>query len=182
MTLANAQELADVLREADRLGLVFARHAYGMREWADLFGARIRDVTEPEAKALVARIVADNARHMLLFRERARAHGVDPDAYAPPPEGDAIYRRIPQLRDVGALAGYAIGSLENFLQLLAVYRVTATDPRDVAVIEEVVADTERSIAALAPLAGAGGDAAAREAHELYRRRELVEPRRYRDAA
>jgi hypothetical protein len=180
MTLPNRDELAGVLQEADRLGLVFARHAYGMRQWVDRFAVRIPDVDEPETKALLASIVADNARHTLLFRERARAHGADPDAYRPPPEGDAIYERIPQLRGVAALSGYAIGSLENFLELLDVYRGAASDAQDAAVLEGVVADTERSLRALVPLAAAGGDAAAREAHELYRRRELVEPGRYRD--
>ena len=181
MTLENRDELAAVLGEADRLGAVFARHAYGMREWVDLFAVRLPEADDPETKALLATIVADNARHMLLFRDRARAHGVDPDAYRPPPEGDAIYRRIPELQGVAALAGYAVGSLENFLELLDVYRTVAREPLDAAVLEEVVADTERSLRALRPLAAADGDAAAREAHELYRRREHVEPARYRDA-
>src|SRR5215210_2542742 len=118
--LENRDQLAGVLGEPDLLGHVFARHAYGMRAWVDLFSARVPEARAPEVKALFAGVVADNARHMLLFRERAAARGVDPDAYRPPPEGDAIYERIPALRGVVALAGYAVGSLEHFLQLLDV--------------------------------------------------------------
>ena len=97
MALENVSELSQVLAERQRLGLVFARHAYGMRAWVDLFSERVPAVADPEAKALLAQLVADNARHMLLFRERALANGVDPDAYVPPPEGEAIYERIPEL-------------------------------------------------------------------------------------
>jgi len=178
VTLENRDELAGVLRRADRLGEVFARHAYGMRAWVDLFSVRVPDAADPETKALFAGIVADNARHMLLFRARARAHGIDPDAYRPPLEGDRIYERIPALRGVAPLAGYAAGSLEHFLQLLDVYRTASADPEDLAVLDRVIADTRRSLAALRPLAGAEGDAAAAEAHELYRRREHVEAPRY----
>ena len=70
MALENAAELAAVLDRRERLGLVFARHAYGMRAWVDLFSARVASIEDPEAKALVATLVADNARHMLLFRAR----------------------------------------------------------------------------------------------------------------
>src|SRR4051794_37132148 len=180
--LENRDRLAGVLEEPELLGDVFARHAYGMRAWVDLFSVRVPEAADPEVKALLARIVADNATHMLLFRDRARAHGVDPDPYRPPVEGDAIYDRIPELRGVPALAGYAQGSLEHFRQLLDVYRTAASDAEDRAVLDRVIADTERSLAALRPLAGDGGDAAAAEAHELYRRREHVETPRYARAA
>ena len=182
MTLENREELEGVLEDGALLGPVFARHAYGMRAWVDLFALRIPEPEDPEAKALLARLVADNACHMLLFRERARAHGIDPDAYRPPAEGDAIYARIPELRGLPALAGYAVGSLEHFRALLEVYRHAARDPADAAALDAVIADTERSLAALRRLAAAAaddaaGDAAA-EAHELYRRREHVEAGRY----
>lgn len=122
MALDNAAELAGVLRPAGRLGKVFARHAYGMTAWVDLFSARIASVGDHEAKALIATLVADNARHMCLFRARALAHGVDPDAYRCPDEGVAIYERIEELASLEELLGYALGSLDHFDELLAVYR------------------------------------------------------------
>jgi hypothetical protein len=177
MALENAAELEHILRADERrLGRVFARHAYGMRAWVDLFSARIPGVEDPEVKALLATLVADNARHMLLFRERAQAHGVDPDAYGCPPEGEAIYERIPLLAGTEELAGYALGSLDHFGQLLGVYGRTAA-PADRIAIAAVAADVERMREALRPLA-AGGGAQAAEAHERYRVRELAETPRY----
>ncbi|HEX7299191.1 MAG TPA: hypothetical protein VF257_09290 [Solirubrobacteraceae bacterium] len=181
MTLANSDELLDVLRSSDRLGLVFARHAYGMRAWVDLFSLRVAEADDAETKALLATLVADNARHMMLFRARAAAHGIDPDAYEPPGEGHAIYERIPRLSGTPQLAGYALGSLDHFRELLGVYARVA-DGDDALAIAQVIADVERMQAALRPLAGASGAAVATEAHELYRLRELAETPRYADAA
>jgi hypothetical protein len=177
MALENVAELSQVLATRERLGQVFARHAYGMRAWVDLFSARVPSVADPQAKALLAQLVADNARHMLLFRERALAHGVDPDAYDCPPEGEVIYERIDELNGLDELAGYALGSLDHFTQLLAVYRGTA-EGEDRATIDEVTADVRRMSAQLAPLTAGGGARRAAEAHELYRVRELVETPRY----
>ena len=177
MALDNVTELSQVLAERAMLGRVFARHAYGMRAWVDLFSARVPAIADPEAKALVAQLVADNARHMLLFRERAAAHGVDPDAYDPPPEGEVIYERIDDLTGLEELAGYALGSLDHFSELLAVYRAAA-DGEDREAIDSVTADVQRMRGALAPLAGGDGERRAAEAHELYRVRELVETPRY----
>ena len=134
-------------------------------------------VADPEAKALLAQLVADNARHMMLFRERAIAHGVDPDAYDPPREGEVIYERIDDLAGLDELAGYALGSLDHFTQLLAVYR-EAADGEDRATTDEVTADVRRMSAQLAPLTAGGGAQRAAEAHELYRVRELIETPRY----
>ena len=53
MALENVSELSEVLAERARLGRVFARHAYGMRAWVDLFSARVPAVADPEAKALL---------------------------------------------------------------------------------------------------------------------------------
>ncbi|MEA2256609.1 MAG: hypothetical protein QOG35_2654 [Solirubrobacteraceae bacterium] len=177
MSLANADQLAEVLTERSLLGRVFARHAYGMGAWVDLFSVRVAEVDDPHIKALMARLVADNARHMLLFRTRAAAYGVDPDAYACPPEGEAIYERIPELRGIEELAGYALGSLDHFAELLAVYRSAAEKHEDRATIEAVAADVAAMRDELRPLAGDGGPMAA-EAHERYRQRELVETPRY----
>ena len=177
MALENVSELSRVLGQRHRLGLVFARHAFGMRAWVDLFSARVPGVADPEAKALLAQLVADNARHMMLFRERAIAHGIDPDAYDPPREGEVIYERIDDLAGLDELAGYALGSLDHFTQLLAVYR-DAAEGEDRATIDEVTADVRRMSAQLAPLTAGGGAQRAAEAHELYRVRELVETPRY----
>ena len=177
--LANREELVDVLEDdRERLGRVFARHAYGMRRWVDLFSVRVPTIADPEAKQVLAEIVATNARHMNLFRARALAHGVDPDAYVAPPEGEVIYERIELIDDLRELAGYAAGSLEHFAQLLDAY-AAAAEGEDAEAIAAVAADNDAARRRLAPLAaGAGGPAA--EAHELYRRRELVETGLYAD--
>lgn len=179
MALENAAELSAVLAERERLGKVFARHAYGMRWWVDLFSARIAAIQDPQLKGLVATLVADNARHMLLFRQRAAALGVDPDAYACPPEGEAIYERIPELGSVEEALGFALGSLEHFDQLLAVYRAAASG-EDAAAIDSVRADVQRMCRDLRTSPAAPRLVA--EAHERYRVRELVETPLYAYAA
>ena len=50
----------------------FARHAYGMRAGSTCSPPGSRRSTIPTLNELVAGLVADNARHMRLFRERAR--------------------------------------------------------------------------------------------------------------
>src|SRR3954451_7146054 len=139
MALQNADELARVLDRTDNLGRVFARHAYGMRAWVDLFSAHVAGLPDPSDKTLLATLVATNARHMMLFRERAAANGTDPDGYACPDEGEIIYDRIPQLRGADALVGYALGSLDHFAALLAVSRAAA-DGGDAETIDTVRAD------------------------------------------
>ena len=181
MALENVAELTGVLARRERLGKVFARHAYGMRAWVDLFSGRVPAVADPDAKALLAQLVADNARHMLLFRDRARAHGVDPDAYVCPAEGEAIYERIDEIDSLDELLGYALGSLDHFDELLGVYREAATAD-DAAVVEGVRADVARMRAALRPLCGPDAERLAAEAHELYRLRELVETPLYAHAS
>jgi hypothetical protein len=173
MALQNADELAQVLDTADHLGPVFARHAYGMRAWVDLFSAHVADLPDPADKALLAALVATNAQHMLLFRARAVANGTDPDAYTCPDEGEAIYDRIPELSGTEQLVGYALGSLDHFAELLTHYRAAA-DGDDAAAIDSVRADVDDARAQLRERAGAVAAAAADEAHELYRVRELAE--------
>jgi hypothetical protein len=180
MALQNADELAVVLDRADHLGPVFARHAYGMRAWVDLFSLHVAGLLDPADKTLLATLVAVNARHMMLFRERAAANGTDPDAYTCPDEGEAIYDRIPELAGADQLVGYALGSLDHFAELLTVYR-GAAGGEDAAAIDTVRADVDRARAELRERAGAGGDALAAEAHELYRVRELAEVPLYADA-
>jgi hypothetical protein len=173
MALQNSDELLDALRGPVSLGKVFARHAYGMRAWVDLFSARVPGIEDPATKALFATLVADNARHMMLFRERAIAHGVDPDAYSCPDAGEAIYTRLDELDSLDEQFGYALGSLDHFSQLLAVYRAVA-DGEDAVALDSVIADVDRMRDVLRPLCGSGAEQLAAEAHELYRVRELVE--------
>lgn len=175
--LANREELESTLAGGDLLGAVFARHAYGMRRWVDLFAARIPSIDDPAVKELVAVLVADNARHMNLFRERAIAHGVDPDAYLAPIEGEAIYQRLDELTDLREVEAFALGSLDHFAELLAIYAAAARDG-DGAAIETVRSDVERMRAELRGRVGKNGHTRAGEAHELYRRRELAETPRY----
>jgi hypothetical protein len=171
--LANRDELLEVLGDDPRrIGKVFARHAYGMRRWVDLFSERVPLTCDPQDKQLLAELVAANARHMNLFRARAMAHGVDPDAYVAPPEGEAIYERIEVIEDFDELVAYAAGSLDHFGQLLETYAAKA-EGEDAAIIAVVCADNAMALAQLAALM-TGPHAAAGDAHELYRRRELVE--------
>src|SRR3954451_5861998 len=181
MALQNADELAQVLDRADHLGPVFARHAYGMRAWVDLFSAHVAGLPEPADKALLAALVATNARHMMLFRERAAANGTEPDAYTCPDEGEAIYDRIPRLQGAEALVGYALGSLDHFAELLAVYR-GAADGADAEAIDSVRADVDAGRARLRARAGRAALDLAAEAHERYRVRELAEVPLYAAAA
>jgi hypothetical protein len=181
MTLENADELSDVLRRPDRLGRVFARHAYGMRAWVDLFSARIPAIDDPVLKELVATLVVDNARHTLLFRERAAAHGVDPDRYSVPAEGLTIYERLDELDDLEQVLGYALGSLEHFDELLAVY-AAAAGGADAVAIDRVRGDVARLRGRLGLLVGDRGAVLAAEAHERYRVRELAETPRHAEAA
>ena len=142
--LQNRSELEQVLRRSAVLGVVFARHAYGMRRWVDLFAARIPAIDDPYLVELVASIVSQNARHMVLFRERAIAHDVDPDRYVCPPEGELIYERMAPLDEHDTLA-YALGSLEHFADLLAVYAQAAEQDPDAEVIAEVRTDNDLSL-------------------------------------
>ncbi len=168
--LQNRDELEQVLR--GRLGAAFARHAYGMRRWVDLFASRIPETRDPYLAELLASTVHQNARHMVLFRERAIAHGVDPDVYECPPEGHAIYEQLAPL-DGEEMLAYALGSLEHFADLLAVYAEVADVPGDAEVLAVVRAENDRAIRQLRELVD-GGERAAAVAHELYRVRELAE--------
>ena len=120
--------------------------------------------------------MAANARHMNLFRARAIAHGVDPDAYVAPREGEAIYERIEVIDDFDELVAYAAGSLDHFGQLLETYAAGATG-EDAATIAIVAADNDAARERLAALMSAPHFAAV-DAHELYRLRELVETGMY----
>ena len=98
MALDNRSELEQVLCDPDVLGAVFARHAYGMRRWVDLFSQRIPQTDDPYATELVAEIVAINARHTVLFRERAIAPRRRPRRVRLPTGGRADLRALAPLR------------------------------------------------------------------------------------
>ena len=166
----NRIQLEQVLR--GRLGAAFARHAYGMRRWVDLFAVRIPEIRDAYLAELVAEIVHNNARHARLFRERAIEHGIDPDMYVCPPEGEATYDGMPHNTD--ETLAYALGSLEHFGDLLAVYAEVADSLADAEVLAGVRADNDRAIAQLRELVGQDVSSAAATAHELYRVRELAE--------
>ena len=168
--LENREQLEQVLR--GRLGAAFARHAYGMRRWVDVFSSRIPDIGDPYLTEFVAGVVHQNARHMVLFRERASAHDVNPDLYECPPEGEVIYEQMAPL-DGDDMLAYALGSLEHFADLLDAYAAVAELSDDARAIAEVRADNDGAIRRLRELAGASGQALA-VAHELYRVRELAE--------
>jgi hypothetical protein len=170
--LENRAELEEVLRRPKGLGRVLARHAYGMGRWVDLFAARVPAIADPRLKELVTRVAADNARHTVVFRDRAIVHGVDPDSYVCPPDGEEIYERLAEL-DLEQSLAYALGSLEHFAELLDVY-VRAAEGVDAETIDTVRAETLRTIALLRPLVEDAASSLAGEAHERYRRRELVE--------
>ncbi len=171
--LDNRDELLGVLGDDPRrIGKVFARHAYGMRRWVDLFSIRVPQTDDPLAKQLLAELVAVNARHMNMFRVRALAHGVDPDAYVAPREGEAIYERIEIIDDFDELVAYAAGSLDHFGQLLDTY-ASGAEGEDAATIAAVAGDNDAARERLAELMAAPHSAAG-DAHELYRLRELVE--------
>lgn len=168
--IENRSQLEQILR--GRLGAAFARHAYGMRKWVDLFAIRVPAIEDPYLTELITGIVHQNARHARMFRERAQTHGVDPDLYVCPPEGEAIYDRMPA--DTAEALAYALGSLEHFADLLAVYAEVAESLADAEVLAEVRADNDRSIAQLRERVDQSGNGAAATAHELYRVRELAE--------
>jgi hypothetical protein len=69
---------------------------------------------------------------------------------------------------------YALGSLEHFADLLGVYADAAEDERDSDALAAVRADNDRAIARLHEWVHVSTAAAAADAHELYRLRELAE--------
>jgi len=181
MSVANAEELRSVLVEREALGRCLARHAFGMRSWVELFGRTLGRFERPLDLAVAARLVRDNAGHMLLFRSRAIALGVDPDEYRAPPAGAAIYERLEGLTDSRDVTAFALGSLDHFGELLHIYRSVADDGTATA-IDQVLADVEEHRALLGELLGGRGGVLRAEAQNLYRARELVEVEGYRRSA
>lgn len=181
MSVANAEELRSVLVEREALGRCLARHAFGMRCWVELIGRTLGRFEHPVDLAVAARLVGDNARHMLLFRSRAVALGVDPDEYRAPPVGAVIYERLEGLTDSKDMTAFALGSLDHFGELLHIYRSVADDDTSAA-IDQVLADVDEHRALLGGLLGGRGGVLRAEAELLYRERELLEVEGYRRSA
>lgn len=133
------QRLRQVLAEPRRLGRALSRHCYGMTQWVDILGAKLASFPSLEERALVARLVADNARHAILFRDRARELGEEPMAYRASSSGQRIYQALSSLTEPLPLLAYAWGSLTHFAALLTLYRSVA-DEGSLPVIEAVEQD------------------------------------------
>ncbi|MGQ0794503.1 MAG: hypothetical protein ACT4NX_10550 [Deltaproteobacteria bacterium] len=147
MSIRNPEKLRDTLAQGARIARAFSRHSYGMLAWVDLFGAKLKYVPELEMKLVVARIIADNAKHAKLFSDRARELGESPETYAPPAIGQRIYDILESYDNTFDEFAYAWGSLAHFSELLAIYHCAA-DLASRAVVEEVQRDVARHLALL----------------------------------
>lgn len=146
--IKSPERLRRALAEPRRLARALSRHCYGMGQWVDIFGAKLAFTPSLEDKALLARMIADNARHALLFRDRARELGEEPATYRVPASGERIYRVLADMTEPVELLGYARGSLVHFAALLAVYRAVA-DEASGAVIAAVQKDVDEHLRLLA---------------------------------
>jgi len=167
MSIGNAEELKEVLRDPKRLARAFTRHRYGMLAWVDLFGEKLKSIKDLETKLIAAEIIADNARHAKLFSDRARELGEVPEAYTPPEIGQRIYDILEQYSDPFDDFAYALGSLIHFSELLDLYHSVA-DPESRRVIEQVRSDVSRHLGYLEQYFVQCSDT-----HEKEKRREEV---------
>jgi rubrerythrin len=139
MSIRNPERLKEVLLDPKRLARAFSRHAYGMLAWVDLFGSKLKSIKDIETKLVVARIIADNAKHAKLFSDRARELGERPETYKPPQIGQRIYDILEEYQDPFDGFAYAWGSLIHFSSLLDIYESVA-DSRSREIIEGVKRD------------------------------------------
>ena len=139
ISIRNPKELKEVLSKPGKLGKALSRHTYGMLSWIDLFGARLPSVNGIEAKIIVSRIVADNAKHSKLFSDRAKELGQNPESYRPPEIGQEIYDILDTYNDTFDSLAYALGSLVHFKELLELY-ISVADSRSREVLLEVKKD------------------------------------------
>jgi len=139
LSIRNPEKLKEVLSDPGRLARAFSRHTYGMLAWVDLFGGKLKNVKSLEMKLVVARIIADNAKHAKLFSDRAKELGETPETYRPPDIGQRIYDILEEYQDPFDDFSYAWGSLIHFSSLLRIYHSVA-DSKSRAVIEEVQKD------------------------------------------
>jgi len=138
MSIRDPEKLKEVLSDPKRLAKAFSRHTYGMLAWVDLFGDKLKFIKDIDNKLVVARVIADNAKHAKLFSDRARELGETPETYKPPEIGQRIYDILETYDNTFDDFAYAWGSLIHFSALLSLYHSVA-DPQSRHVIEQVSA-------------------------------------------
>ena len=139
MSIRNSEELKQVLSDPKKLAKAFSRHTYGMLAWVDLFGDKLKTIKGLDDKLVVAKVIADNAKHAKLFFDRARELGETPETYKPPEIGQKIYDILETYDNTFDEFAYAWGSLIHFSALLSLYHSVA-DPQSQLVIEQVEDD------------------------------------------
>lgn len=186
MSIRNPEKLKEALSEPKRLARAFSRHSYGMAAWVDLLGAKLKSFENLEMKLIVARIIADNARHAKLFSDRAKELGENPETYEPPRIGQEIYDILEAYERHFDEFAYAYGSLIHFSSLLELYHNVA-DSRSRSVIEEVHGDVREHLAVLEDYFEVNADTPEKKkraeeikvkAEEIYADREEVEIKWY----
>jgi bacterioferritin (cytochrome b1) len=139
MSIRHPDELKQVLSDPKRLAKAFSRHTYGMLAWVDLFGDKLKNIKGLDNKLIVAKVIADNAKHAKLFSDRAKALGETPETYKPPEIGQKIYDILETYDNTLDDFAYAWGSLIHFSALLRLYHSVA-DPESQKIIEQVEDD------------------------------------------
>ena len=139
MSIRDPEKLKEVLSDPKRLAKAFSRHAYGMLTWVDLFGDKLKSIKDLDNKLVVAKVIADNAKHAKLFSDRARELGETPETYKPPEIGQRIYDILETYDSTFDDFAYAWGSLIHFSALLSLYHGVA-DPQSRHIIEQVEDD------------------------------------------
>ena len=118
-----------------------------MLSWVDLFGSKLKYISNIEMKLITAKIIADNARHAKLFSDRAKELGETPDTYKPPDIGQKIYDILETYDNSFDDYAYAWGSLIHFSELLDLY-MSVADPESMKVLEEVSNDVNVHLSVL----------------------------------
>ena len=144
MSIRNPERLKEVLSNPKRLARAFSRHTYGMLAWVDLFGGKLKSIRNIETKVIIARIIADNAKHAKLFADRANELGEKAETYKPPLIGQKIYDFLDAYDNPFDEFAYAWGSLTHFSLLLDLYHGVA-DSKSRAIIEEVQRDVKEHL-------------------------------------
>ena len=139
MSIRNPEQLRKVLSDPRKLAKAFSRHTYGMLAWVDLFGGKLKTVKCLDDKLIVAKVIADNAKHAKLFSDRASELGETPETYKPPEIGQKIYDILDTYDNTFDDFAYAWGSLIHFSALLSLYHSVA-DPESRQIIEQVQDD------------------------------------------